>query len=106
MKLFIHRLSNKITTITNTYTPREMSSEGKLTLVSYSPDFIRIRSENRIICRNRDGTRFVTESFKDDKLRIWDAVTVKPVGKALVGHFDSVTKVSYSRDGTRIVSGS
>ena len=40
-----------------------------------------------------------------DKTRQWDAVTGEPVGEPLRGHSGGVNSVSYSPDGTHIVSG-
>ena len=39
----------------------------------------------------------------DNTLRLWDAETGKPVGEPLRGHSKTVSGVSYSCDGTRIV---
>ncbi|KAG2046740.1 WD40 repeat-like protein, partial [Suillus hirtellus] len=42
----------------------------------------------------------------DNTIRLWDAGMGKPVGEPLRGHTSSVSSVSFSPDGTRIVTGS
>ncbi|KAG2746359.1 WD40 repeat-like protein, partial [Suillus brevipes Sb2] len=42
----------------------------------------------------------------DSTVRLWDVATGQPVGEPLRGHTYSVYSVSFSPDGTRIVSGS
>ncbi|KAG1802941.1 uncharacterized protein HD556DRAFT_1333270 [Suillus plorans] len=37
-------------------------------------------------------------------VRLWDAATGEPIGQPLMGHTSSVTSVSFSPDGTHIVS--
>ena len=39
-------------------------------------------------------------------VRVWDAVTGRPIGQPLVGHEDMVWSVAFSPDGRRVVSGS
>ncbi|KIK32500.1 hypothetical protein CY34DRAFT_44025, partial [Suillus luteus UH-Slu-Lm8-n1] len=39
-------------------------------------------------------------------VRLWDAGTGQPVGEPLRGHTSRVTSVSFSPDGTRIVTAS
>ncbi|KAI5116831.1 hypothetical protein M0805_008567 [Coniferiporia weirii] len=50
--------------------------------------------------------RHIVSGSEDNTLRIWDAWTGSPVGKALTGHSKSVWSVAYSPDGRHIVSGS
>ncbi|MEG3922250.1 hypothetical protein QUA07_24490, partial [Microcoleus sp. T3_A4] len=52
-----------------------------------------------------DGTQIVSGS-SDDMVRLWDAKTLKPIGKPLLGHQEGVNSVTFSPDGTQIVSGS
>jgi WD40 repeat protein len=51
-----------------------------------------------------DGTRIVTGSWGETPARVWDASTGKALGE-LKGLRHAVTKVSYSADGTRILTG-
>jgi WD40 repeat protein len=52
-----------------------------------------------------DG-RLVVSASQLGSLRLWDAVTGKPIGPPLQGHTYSVTSVAFSLDGRRIVSAS
>ncbi|MEG3922248.1 WD40 repeat domain-containing protein, partial [Microcoleus sp. T3_A4] len=52
-----------------------------------------------------DGTQIVSSS-EDKTLRLWDAKTLKPIGKPLLGHQGWVLSVAFSPDGTQIVSSS
>jgi WD40 repeat protein len=51
-----------------------------------------------------DGKRIVTAS--DNKVRIWDAATGRPIGEGLKGHGDAMTRVAFSPDGQRVVTAS
>jgi WD40 repeat protein/energy-coupling factor transporter ATP-binding protein EcfA2 len=52
-----------------------------------------------------DGARIVTASI-DKTVRIWDAVSGKPIGEPLRGHEGTVNRAAFSPDGARIVTAS
>ncbi|KAG2341524.1 hypothetical protein BDR05DRAFT_965204 [Suillus weaverae] len=54
----------------------------------------------------RDMNWPAVQTVLDSTVRLWDAATGQPVGEPLRGHTDSVSSVSFSPDGTRIVTGS
>ncbi len=67
----------------------QLHHEAEVNSVAFSPN------SKHIVSGSRDGT-----------VRIWDAATGEPIGKALIGHTKSVNAVAFSPNGKRIVSGS
>ncbi|KAG2107096.1 hypothetical protein BD769DRAFT_1675680 [Suillus cothurnatus] len=65
-----------------------------------------LSSTAKIILAKMDRDAAIVPSSWDTTVRLWDAVTRMSVGMPLRGHTDSVDSVSFSPDGTRIVTGS
>jgi WD40 repeat protein len=53
-----------------------------------------------------NGTHIATCSTTDETIRLWDTTTGQPVGEPLLGHTKRVCSISFSPDGTCIISGS
>lgn len=56
------------------------------------------------IAYTSDGGRLATSSGK--AIQLWDMKTMKPVGSPLLGHTDYVRSITFSPNGTSLVSGS
>jgi WD40 repeat protein/serine/threonine protein kinase len=65
----------------------------------------RVRFWVHSVAFSPDGTTIASGLGARGEVRLWDAVTGKPIA-VLAGHEDTVWSVAFSPDGTRIVSGS
>jgi WD40 repeat protein len=75
--------------------------EAGVESVAFSPDGSRVVSGGGIPYEPTQGQARV-----DYSLRLWDAVTGRPIGHPLLGHRHDVLSVAFNRAGTRVASAS
>jgi WD40 repeat protein len=78
-----------------------LGHEAGVRSVAFSPDGSRIVSGGGI-----PYPPHVEQARVDYSVRLWDAVSGRPIGRPLLGHRGDVQAVAFSRDGKRVVSAS